>query len=640
MLCEVVLITKLDDSKNARAKIPNKPGGSRSDADHVSLVTYGGVVMSIIVGLALLSMMSSMFVSETLDGDAAHINIAGSLRMHSVRLSRALTLGPEPSSGLVESEIMQFEQRLQQLESKLGSQLQKNDIAQIHQTLVAQWITINDNIHSATHQAQFDHTMIDQFVATIDQLVLTLQHRSEAKIRMLRIIQSSSMFLILLTAFVSLQKMTKLVVQPMNQLVRAAREAGRGNFSIKVRGNTNNEIGVLARTFNDMSEQLQAMHKQFEQRVQDKTSQLEQSNRSLELLYQTSHNLVRPKREEDLRTLLQQIEDNLGHGTLTLCLTNEHGPDSVNWLTPISNHGLARFCEGRLGGCKTCLQHSHSEHNFEIKKRREVFGTLRYSSNDGTTMEQWKSQLLQAIADNIAVAISHDKRRKQDHLIGLQEERAVIARELHDSLAQSLSYLKLQTGLLSKQLQKELARDVVEATISDIRAGLSDAYRQLRELLTTFRLQINGASLETALTTTAIEFSQKCSHPVTLNCAIDTSLLSANEQIHVLQIVREALSNVQRHAQAKQAQIDLDWRDNKIQVRVSDDGTGLQPEPNPGSHHGMSIMRERAGSLGAQLDIESNSMGGTTVNLIFTASARQTGQENDGMRHTQSEEAR
>ena len=600
-------------------------GETHRDKGHVSLVTRAGIVMSIIVGLALLGMMSTMFVSESLDGDAANINIAGSLRMHSIRLSRALIAQQNQldinNSADVATEVRLFERQLEQLESGLGIKLEDGKIAPVHSRLAGQWQTITGQIEDSPGQFRTSYEVIDDFVETIDLLVLMLQEQSEAKIRILRIIQSGSMFLILLTAFLSLMQMTKLIVQPMNQLVRAAREAGKGNFSIRTKANRDNEIGVLAHTFNTMSEQLQAMHDRFEQRVQEKTSQLEQSNRSLELLYQTSHNLVRPKRNKDYRNLLQQVEDNLGQGSLTLCLNNQQSRDSINWMSPISNHGLPRFCEGRLGGCKTCLQHTGTEHSFEIEKRGEVFGTLRYVSRGKQVMEQWQSHLLQTIADNIAVAISLDKRRRQDHLIGLQEERAVIARELHDSLAQSLSYLKLQTGLLSKQIEKNASRNSVEATISDIRTGLSDAYRQLRELLTTFRLQIGDASLETALTTTAIEFSQKCDHPVTLDCRIDTSALSPSEQIHILQIVREALSNIQRHANAGQATIVLRDYAERIRVQVADDGIGFQSLNDDGSHHGMSIMRERAESLNASLIIAPRPEGGTLVELEFISSS-------------------
>ncbi|MGH1540075.1 MAG: histidine kinase [Arenicella sp.] len=594
---------------------------SEKGSHYVSLVTRAGVVMAIIVTLATLSMIGSMFVSESLDGDAAQINIAGSLRMQSIRLSRALLIQQNEFYGhgtlSAPAEINTFEQRLRQLRIGLNKQLEIPEIAAIYANLNSQWSTIKRTASQSPERFHPSHVMIDEFVDTIDQLVSALQYHSESKIRVLRIIQSGSLFLILLTAFIALVQITKSIVNPMNQLVEAARQAGKGHFNLINSRPQNNEIGVLSAAFNDMATQLQAMHDRFEQRVQEKTHKLERSNKSLELLYQTSQNLVQAKQDKDYRNLLKKVENNLGYGELVLCLNNEQNHNVIHWLSPISNHPLPTFCGASHSNCQTCLHHNGAEHNFNISKRGEEFGTLRYSDQSGQELEQWQSHLLQTIADNIAVAISLDKKHSQEKLLGLQEERAVIARELHDSLAQSLSYLKLQTALLNKQLDKNLHRDMVKETISDIRSGLSDAYRQLRELLTTFRLQISDASLEVALKATAIEFSQKCDHPIQLDCRIDTSLLSPNEQIHVLQIVREALSNIQRHAQANEAQIQLIYCEQQIQVTIIDNGVGITKEPDASSHHGMNIMHERAETLGATLAFKSNSEGGTVVSLAF-----------------------
>jgi two-component system nitrate/nitrite sensor histidine kinase NarX len=258
--------------------------------------------------------------------------------------------------------------------------------------------------------------------------------------------------------------------------------------------------------------------------------------------------------------------------------------------------------------------------SFSISKSDDDYGFLRYTPDTEAPIEQWQTRLLQTIADNIAVSIRLEKKRSQEALIGLQEERAVIARELHDSLAQSLSYLTVQTSVLSKQLTRELPRARIDDTIADIRDGLSDAYRQLRELLTTFRLQVSDPSLKSALKATAIEFTHKCGHPVNLKFALSADALSPNEQIHVLQIVREALSNIQRHAQASSAEIIVSRCADRTNVGITDNGKGLSDQPTVNTQYGLLIMNERAESLGAQLEITSASGTGTKVNLEFVSS--------------------
>lgn len=605
------------------------------DSNYVSLVARAGMVMAVIVALALLGMMSSIFVSDSLNGDAAHINIAGSLRMQSVRLSRALIAQQKNLNNLrvkslelteIASEILEFENRLNQLEAGLGQQLENAKVAKSYNSMLQKWLEFKTEIYTSPQQFLYDYTKTDLFVGAIDRFVTTLQQRSEVKLRLLRGIQSVSMFLILLTAFISLLRINKFIVQPMATLVKAASEAGKGNFKTKIDAKANNEIGVLANTFNTMSAQLQSMHDKLEERVREKTNKLKQRNKSLELLYQTSHNLVSPTKDEDYKILLNRVEETLDNGRLMLCLKNTN---SQSRLRPISGHKLTNDCDHSNGTCDFCSAPRTRKLSFNIKKNDDDFGFLRYIDDDIAPLKQWQSHLLRAVADNIAVAISLDKKRSQEALLALQEERTVIARELHDSLAQSLSYMKMQTSVLAKQLDRDMSRSRIDETIDDLREGLSDAYRQLRELLTTFRLQVSDASLGSTLNAIAIEFTHKCNHPVTLEYKLVSDTLSPNEKIHLLQIVREALSNIQRHAHASEAKISLSQQKNKLQVSVSDNGIGLPKAKLSGARYGISIMNERADSLGAQLEINQITIGGTEVKFEFVPSSTKPTIAND-----------
>lgn len=584
-----------------------------NNSNYISLVARAGLVMAIIVALAMASLISSMFVSESLDGDAAQINIAGSLRMQSIRLSRALTAEQNgltiKDSVSANDEIDEFERRLKLL---LGHGLiakgQNQSVLEIHTSLEEQWSIIKDQAHNNPQIFKDSFNLIDTFVTTIDQLVSVLQSQSEHKIRILRIIQGSALFLTLLTAFIALHRINRSIVQPMNNLVAAAKEAAKGNFSVKVDNVSNDEIGLLGTTFNTMSKRLQIMHNHLEEKVLEKTKKLERSNKSLELLYQTSHNLVNANNRRDFEKLLSQVEQTIGHGQVILCLDKDS--HNSQQKIPISQHGLPKNCD--QVHCDQCKVSNSHRKSFKIQKQNKEYGVLQFFSSRKSS-EQWVNNLLQAIADNIAVAISLDQKRSQENLLLLMEERAVIARELHDSLAQSLSYLKLQTSLLNKQIDKNIEREAIENTISDLKEGLNNAYRQLRELLTTFRLQIEEPSLESALKGTVAEFSSKCGFDVELDYSISNRSLSSNQQIHVLQIVREALSNVQRHAQASKAWVKVCMKNHKVYVEVVDNGVGIPQKLPEGSHYGLSIMNERAASLNAEIDIINAQPNGTAV---------------------------
>jgi two-component system nitrate/nitrite sensor histidine kinase NarX len=103
--------------------------------------------------------------------------------------------------------------------------------------------------------------------------------------------------------------------------------------------------------------------------------------------------------------------------------------------------------------------------------------------------------------------------------------------------------------------------------------------------------------------------------------------LSVNEEINILQIVREALSNVARHARANHASVRLAYRDGRVTVTVEDDGVGLGgAQPAARAHHyGLAIMQERARALGGELEVAPRRDGdgrGTRVALRFVAARR------------------
>ena len=222
------------------------------------------------------------------------------------------------------------------------------------------------------------------------------------------------------------------------------------------------------------------------------------------------------------------------------------------------------------------------------------------------------------MADIIATAIELDQKRSSEKRLVIVEERAVIARELHDSLAQSLSYLKVQMSLLTRKMQKQLPQAQVEETIDDIKEGLNSAYLQLRELLTTFRLQLDDPSIKNALVGTITEFTAKCQHPIEFNYQLPANYLSANQEIHLLQIIREALSNIHRHAEATLAGVDISLKNSQVSVNIWDNGKGL-PEPvNKHGHFGISIMAERAMSLGTEIHLTTRDELGTLVSFEFT----------------------
>lgn len=306
--------------------------------------------------------------------------------------------------------------------------------------------------------------------------------------------------------------------------------------------------------------------------------------------------------------ILNKLEHLLGFGKVNIkLLQHKNNPLLINIITPLQPID------------KICFNHL----KLPLQKQTHLFGYLIWQFPKGKLIEEVHKQLLQTMADIIATAIELDQKRNTEKRLLIMEERAVIARELHDSLAQSLSYLKVQMSLLTRKMQKNLTIEQplsngIEETITDIKQGLNSAYLQLRELLTTFRLKLEDPSLENSLQGTIAEFIEKCHHPIKLVYKLPDNFLNANQEIHLLQIIREALSNIHRHANASKAGVKITQIKNQISVEIWDDGQGLSPLVSEQGHFGLGIMEERAKSLNTLIQIEKRVPKGTKIHLHFT----------------------
>ena len=237
-------------------------------------------------------------------------------------------------------------------------------------------------------------------------------------------------------------------------------------------------------------------------------------------------------------------------------------------------------------------------------------------------LDAQNDELIVALTNLISTALSLRKQRQQEHQLILFEERSTIARELHDSLAQSLSYLKIQVSVLERHL-KNVGSEPVQApvyqNIEQIKIGLGSAYQQLRDLLVTFRLTIDNDNFDEALRDAASEFASKGDFNMTVHNRIMTLNLSATEQIDLIQIAREALSNISRHAKAKNVEIQLAYEDGDkyIVMSIIDDGVGMSGSVDQTQHHGLIIMKERAHNIGGEFIVTDNQPQGTIVTVRF-----------------------
>ena len=619
-----------------------------------SLLLRLGLAMAVITALAFVSMLSSVFIADTSEGFAAAINQAGTLRMQSYRIAGSLVHGT-PAEGVVpigstHALVEEFEQRLES--PRIVSVLDKGVDDQLQQSygvVERQWRQeIRPNLEryvrllglaeaseaSIEDARRYYLTHVDRFVGDIDYLVTVLELEAEAKVRRLRVIQLVSLVLTLPVVILALFLLQSRVLVPLGILLEGARAARRGDFSVRIDEPGEDELGQLGNAFNVMAEDLSQMYAELEQRVREKTADLERSNRSLELLYRTSRRLsVASPNREVLEGLIRDIEELIGVTGGTVCLGHPGDDQAFKLASTRSEITEGRYfdrapdcarCMGNgsahlieVGGCDGCEEGARRVFSTPIRDQEQQFGVLLVEVADGGDLETWQRVLLETVASHIAFAFNASQRTAQNRMLALLEERNVIARELHDSLAQSLSYLKIQVSRLDRAIEREEV-EATRATSTKLRDGLNGAYRQLRELLTTFRLRATEAGLGAALEETAEEYRERAGIEIELNNRIANCKFSPHEQIHVVQILREALSNISRHSGATRASIHLLCAlDGRVTLRVEDDGVGLPEAVERLDHYGLSIMQERAEGLGGEVALRQGDDGGTVVELTF-----------------------
>ncbi|GAA0793520.1 sensor histidine kinase [Marinobacterium sediminicola] len=229
------------------------------------------------------------------------------------------------------------------------------------------------------------------------------------------------------------------------------------------------------------------------------------------------------------------------------------------------------------------------------------------------SMDSW-SQLLRDLGQAIREGLDIHQAQEQQLLRQRQELQQSLAASLHDSVAQQLCYLCLQTGRLEKQAA-QLSSEALSTRLQEIRKQTRQAYRQTRELISSARIRLQH-SLEQELQCAITEFEQHSGIMFELDNRLSPLDLPEPVAVELLLILREALSNAVRHAHARHVSVQLLPHNNRgFHIRIQDDGRGLPDQRSPDSF-GLGIMEERARKIGACLRISSTPAQGTCIEVI------------------------
>jgi two-component system nitrate/nitrite sensor histidine kinase NarX len=219
----------------------------------------------------------------------------------------------------------------------------------------------------------------------------------------------------------------------------------------------------------------------------------------------------------------------------------------------------------------------------------------------------------------LGLALENDRLSQENLNASLLTVRQAMASDIHDSLAQSLLFMRTRVSLLKAAIEGNLREDALKYC-SNVKDELANSHRELRHLLSHFRAGMDSRGLRGWLAETVERFFESTGISLELSGVelLQYAKLSADQETQVYHVVREALANIQKHSWAKRSWIRIALINNILEIEIEDDGavrnfprseevsgsSAKRPplEADRGGHFGLQIMRERAERACGQIE--------------------------------------
>mgnify|MGYP001082687428 CR=1 FL=1 len=256
-----------------------------------------------------------------------------------------------------------------------------------------------------------------------------------------------------------------------------------------------------------------------------------------------------------------------------------------------------------------------SELAVPLKTKEAVIGVLHVQSDHLNAFDESDLAVLQSLAHQAAIAIENARLYEQAQELAVVEERSRLARDLHDAVTQTLFSASLIAEVLPRLWERN--PDEGQRRLTELRELTRGALAEMRTLLLELRpAALVEADLGDLLRQLAESITGRARVPVALTVEGQRSL-QPDVKVSLYRIAQEALNNVAKHAGASQATVSLHRQSKQVELHISDDGRGFDPEGISPESLGLGIMRERAEAIGATLEIESQVGQGTRVVVIW-----------------------
>ena len=529
-------------------------------------------------------------------------------------------------------------------EAKIRSQLNKvNDSWNIFRDALS--VILSQAVETQAFQdaSQVLEQISPELVAESDLAVRLYQDASNQKVIHLRWIQGGFLVSALILLAAGSWMIRGSIIKPLQELGLAASRIGGGNLETPVQISGPTEVKVLGDNFEAMRSQLQSSQQELITWTETLERRVESRTQELEALYSVSREISSQLDiNQVLRSIITKTQELVGGEVVFLCILDSqgqtmnlratNGPEQAISRTssPIQNSSVNRVLSGERalrceeqtcsGFCQILSSPYRTSHvAAPLRIGRQVIGALCVGSSQPEVLGDEALNVLTKLANVAAVAVENARLYQDAERAATLEERQRIAAEMHDGLAQTLSFLQMTVDQANYLLAGGQEQQAVEK-LERIQQGLDQVIEDTRRAIAS--LQDSGpiqTQLQEQLVSLAEELSEDGIH-VEWDSTVSAPLLLHHEQTeNIVRVMREALLNAQHHSQAKHIHMHLEREGCKLVISVSDDGKGFNPDAPPaanGRHHfGLKIMRARAARIDGHIDIRSTPGKGTQVTL-------------------------
>lgn len=612
-----------------------------------SLAGKLALIQATFLVVALASIAFTLWVSWQLEGGAGAINEAGRMRMATYRMALAHGAGNQAE---LHGDIQLFDEmvaRLRQGDAERplfvpGTAECLERLGRVEQA----WPQFRAALQSPA-AAPALRAQADRQVATVDALVSAIEHTIATRTALLGGLCFGLVILVVAASVVFVSGTFVWIIQPLQRLRDGLATMASRDFSPRIdERNSVEEFSTLAQGFNQMADALELSYRGLEAKVAEKTADLARQNERLAALYDVA--LLATQSTASIEDLAQSFAQKIcriaGADAAAVRLAAEDGerllllgqvrlPHSMSEAERCVHIGecacgehLSTATGARVIAIRSLAQQSlkHCEAAgyqtvvaVPMRTLNRVVGEVELFFYGERQLNESERLLLDALVGHLAIQVENLRLAARDREMAVSEERNLLAQELHDSIAQSLAFLKIQIQLLRNAIAKQ-QDDKVRASLAEIDAGVRESYADVRELLVHFRTRAGHEDIEHALRSTLSKFELQSGLNAQLTMSGHGVPLPPDEQIQVLHILQEALSNIRKHAGATRVELRVlqapRWR-----FEVVDDGTGFDTAHDSidETHVGLRIMRERAARIGADLEVRSQPGQGTQVALTL-----------------------